>query len=869
MSTNKNTPISGQFWDWMQSYWHHNREFPPAHPDWRKKADLVDGKVPAGQLPSYVDDVLEFDSYESLPQPGEKGKIYITTKDNKQFRWGGSAYIEINFTGKKTMIDTLGLDESTYYPVTIQCNIEYPSTIKVYRTLNSSMGVPSYSTHGSGFWCYYEFEVYGNGWGTNLNKAICNYQDEEWVKDNIKIVGYDQMIFSSNAVIYVRGGSKYWFDVNSTSIPVLHTSLYNLYGQTVEHTKSRIWSGGILMNANTRDIQNAVSSLENKLNDYVSLNSDQNVRGKKRFDTVYNSYTPDGLFDSNAKPLSTITPGGKNLLMGYRDYGSGQYYPRIGFTSDTNWSLGAIGNNFTIGTNNDGSSQFTLTSSGSLKINGAEVFNTNNFDPSKKVSASNSQYALDWNGSQTSLMRNNVLEGSLYHSGNLDITDYYKINNGGISNQSQLVSNGLQFISVGNSGNNFDGDLANKTLEGTFANFSGASKNSKELGFSLFAPTSINQGIYYKNYYHSGQETPWKKLIDSTEIRNYATNSFVDSTYIKKWENADAIGFSSGQSSEAPYIYHHTDGYVFLATHNFLAKNYALRTGSNATDTWANASNGLGNNPYIPGKVKNASGNSTLAAATHGNVMGFINIYGAGQGNPTDDNWWYRIKMLHDNAAGYYGEIAVQMTGGMNSLRYKRHENGSDGKWIEVWDRDNFNPESKAERENKAVGIGFDEGKIENPYMKHNSGNAYLATKNWSINSFIPKTHPVAAINQSQINGWNNSISQSSASEEVILEDDTLKIQPDEFSLEGSGSYDIGSRKKLVHILFRGGKELNIREMIRRQTIVVFNFSRNEISLNIEGLKPYPLPPGMQVTLYISDEWEILVYNETGFKKMQ
>lgn len=103
----------------------------------------------------------------------------------------------------------------------------------------------------------------------------------------------------------------------------------------------------------------------------------------------------------------------------------------------------------------------------------------------------------------------------------------------------------------------------------------------------------------------------------------------------------------------------------------------------------------------------------------------------------------------------------------------------------------------------------------------------------------------------------------------MILEDDTLKIQPDEFSLEGSGSYDIGSRKKLVHVLFRGGKELNIRKMIRRQTIVVFNFSKNEISLNIEGLKPYPLSPGMQVTLYISDEWEILVYNETGFKKMQ
>lgn len=61
-----------------------------------EKADLVDGKVPAAQLPSYVDDVLEYASTAAFPATGESGKIYIATDTNKTYRWGGSAYVEIS-----------------------------------------------------------------------------------------------------------------------------------------------------------------------------------------------------------------------------------------------------------------------------------------------------------------------------------------------------------------------------------------------------------------------------------------------------------------------------------------------------------------------------------------------------------------------------------------------------------------------------------------------------------------------------------------------------------------------------------------------------------------------------------------------------
>lgn len=60
------------------------------------KADLVDGKVPSSQLPSYVDDVLEYPTYSQLPAVGEDGKIYVTLDTNLTYRWGGTEYIEIS-----------------------------------------------------------------------------------------------------------------------------------------------------------------------------------------------------------------------------------------------------------------------------------------------------------------------------------------------------------------------------------------------------------------------------------------------------------------------------------------------------------------------------------------------------------------------------------------------------------------------------------------------------------------------------------------------------------------------------------------------------------------------------------------------------
>ena len=59
-------------------------------------ADKLTGTIPSENLPSYVDDVVEVENYDALPETGEAGKIYVDLQTNKTYRWSGSTYVEIS-----------------------------------------------------------------------------------------------------------------------------------------------------------------------------------------------------------------------------------------------------------------------------------------------------------------------------------------------------------------------------------------------------------------------------------------------------------------------------------------------------------------------------------------------------------------------------------------------------------------------------------------------------------------------------------------------------------------------------------------------------------------------------------------------------
>lgn len=109
-------------------------------------ATLVGGLVPASQLPSYVDDVIESANFASLPNPGESGKIYVAA--GKIYRWSGSAMVEISPSPGSTDAVTEGTNN--LYFTAARAVSALASTLSSYATQTALDGKAASShTHGS------------------------------------------------------------------------------------------------------------------------------------------------------------------------------------------------------------------------------------------------------------------------------------------------------------------------------------------------------------------------------------------------------------------------------------------------------------------------------------------------------------------------------------------------------------------------------------------------------------------------------------------------------------------------------------------------------------------------------------------------
>lgn len=95
-------------------------------------APLVNGLIPAANLPSYVDDVLEFANLAAFPAPGETGKIYVAKDSERIFRWSGTAYIEIVPSPGST--DAISEGESNLYFTNARAISALTSTLTNYVT---------------------------------------------------------------------------------------------------------------------------------------------------------------------------------------------------------------------------------------------------------------------------------------------------------------------------------------------------------------------------------------------------------------------------------------------------------------------------------------------------------------------------------------------------------------------------------------------------------------------------------------------------------------------------------------------------------------------------------------------------------------
>lgn len=119
------------------------------------------GIIPSAQLPSYVDDVIEVDTFSNLPGTGESGKIYIVKDTNLTYRWSGTDYVEISkslalgetsstaYSGDKGKATTDKLNKTSNKVVVGPTTVN-PSTDKIvlkYQTHFTSTNSDSEDSH--------------------------------------------------------------------------------------------------------------------------------------------------------------------------------------------------------------------------------------------------------------------------------------------------------------------------------------------------------------------------------------------------------------------------------------------------------------------------------------------------------------------------------------------------------------------------------------------------------------------------------------------------------------------------------------------------------------------------------------------------
>lgn len=132
----------------------------------------------------------------------------------------------------KVSIDTTGLDNNTWYPVTMGIDNSLQTRIRVQG-----------NTYAPGSWngredkrmsLILDYTVNGSFWGwTSARRVINEIQDGEGARGAHCIGGLGQLTNSSTEYVYVRGGAVYDFYVDRFTNPVLRTSTYTIQNQSV------------------------------------------------------------------------------------------------------------------------------------------------------------------------------------------------------------------------------------------------------------------------------------------------------------------------------------------------------------------------------------------------------------------------------------------------------------------------------------------------------------------------------------------------------------------------------------------------------------------------------------------------------------
>ena len=181
---------------------------------------------------------------------GRKNGDWAEVSDKKYVDDSISSARSVGYMMQFTEIDASGLDENTWYPVTIASGERMNIRVEVLVSLDSGTK-PSWSTHERGFSTRKIWEFAPYAWGIHRDSKTTIYLSDFLHTDIDPVRGLGNLSHFDTCYVFVRGGGKYHFYASHEAKVILHTDTYAPGDQSVSPTTET--PAGIVANIATKE----------------------------------------------------------------------------------------------------------------------------------------------------------------------------------------------------------------------------------------------------------------------------------------------------------------------------------------------------------------------------------------------------------------------------------------------------------------------------------------------------------------------------------------------------------------------------------------------------------------------------------------
>lgn len=197
--------------------------------------DALNGKAASSHNhnSSYVSALGTNGNYLTWTKNGTTNNITVPYASNSD-KLDGMNHTDFE-SYKLVTIDTSGLNNNTWYPVTMVIGNSQQTRIRIEGNTNANA---TWNSRGDkNMALILDYTVNGSQWGwTQVVRTIHAYQEGAGTSSCLR--GLGQLTNSSTEYVYVRGGAKYNFYVSRFITPTLRTSSYTASSQSVAPTTS-------------------------------------------------------------------------------------------------------------------------------------------------------------------------------------------------------------------------------------------------------------------------------------------------------------------------------------------------------------------------------------------------------------------------------------------------------------------------------------------------------------------------------------------------------------------------------------------------------------------------------------------------------